>query len=327
MSLSAFQGPAYYLHNGSLAFNLALLLALGLPLLAALQHLCRRTITIPSRRPTASVGASADARQSAGQRRKGWQGALSDGGFGVQSRGVAALAPLWLWLTVISLLPHKEERFLYVVYPLVSPGMTRRHLVVSSGPSHHDLLASQMCEACSAALQHVCVTTSKLAVETRQITPEVTCCCRSALLQRCRLAQSGTFRAHSCRWSSPSARRSSCHALCNSVRRLSNTTLVHSAGLLACTEGCDFVLVAHRAAGSDAGGNGFTHGCLAAQLQRTHGCVPSPARGESVALHSACACFAGVKALRVLMQATRSGQLRVALTLISADVSCRPHIP
>jgi Alg9-like mannosyltransferase family len=190
---SGLQGPAYYLHNGSLAFNLALLLALGRPLLAALQHLCRRAIVIPARIPAAGGGADTDARQSAGQRRKGRQGALLGGGFGVQSRGVAALAPLWLWLTVISLLPHKEERFLYVVYPLVSPGMTRRHLGASSGPSHRHLLASQMCEACSAALQHCCVTTPKLALQTRRITSEVTCCCRFALLQRYRLAQSGMF--------------------------------------------------------------------------------------------------------------------------------------
>lgn len=36
---------------------------------------------------------------------------------------VAAVAPLWLWLAAITCLPHKEERFLYVVYPLVR----RRH--------------------------------------------------------------------------------------------------------------------------------------------------------------------------------------------------------
>lgn len=117
--VSGLQGPAYYLHNGSLAFNLALLLALGLPLLAALQHLCRRMIAIPDRSPAVGGGLDTDAGQSAGQRRQGWQGALSDGGVGVRSRGVAALAPLWLWLTVISLLPHKEERFLYVVYAMV----------------------------------------------------------------------------------------------------------------------------------------------------------------------------------------------------------------
>jgi hypothetical protein len=31
----------------------------------------------------------------------------------------AALAPVPLWLAAISALPHKEERFLYVIYPLV----------------------------------------------------------------------------------------------------------------------------------------------------------------------------------------------------------------
>lgn len=30
-----------------------------------------------------------------------------------------ALAPVPLWLAAISALPHKEERFLYVIYPLV----------------------------------------------------------------------------------------------------------------------------------------------------------------------------------------------------------------
>ncbi len=34
-------------------------------------------------------------------------------------RMAVALAPVPLWLAVISALPHKEERFLYVIYPLV----------------------------------------------------------------------------------------------------------------------------------------------------------------------------------------------------------------
>lgn len=34
-------------------------------------------------------------------------------------RVAAAMAPLWLWFGTISCLPHKEERFLFVVYPLV----------------------------------------------------------------------------------------------------------------------------------------------------------------------------------------------------------------
>ena len=32
-----------------------------------------------------------------------------------------AVAPVWVWCAVISALPHKEERFLFPVYPLVSP--------------------------------------------------------------------------------------------------------------------------------------------------------------------------------------------------------------
>ena len=30
-----------------------------------------------------------------------------------------ALSPAYVWFAAISALPHKEERFLYVVYPLV----------------------------------------------------------------------------------------------------------------------------------------------------------------------------------------------------------------
>lgn len=35
------------------------------------------------------------------------------------SLGTLVLAPSFLWLAAISALPHKEERFLFVVYPLV----------------------------------------------------------------------------------------------------------------------------------------------------------------------------------------------------------------
>ena len=34
-------------------------------------------------------------------------------------RLLVAVAPVYLWLLAITSLPHKEERFLYVVYPLV----------------------------------------------------------------------------------------------------------------------------------------------------------------------------------------------------------------
>ena len=40
-------------------------------------------------------------------------------GAGVRIRLAIAIAPVWVWGAVISALPHKEERFLYPVYPLV----------------------------------------------------------------------------------------------------------------------------------------------------------------------------------------------------------------
>ncbi len=39
-------------------------------------------------------------------------------------RVLVAAAPVYLWLGAVSMLPHKEERFLYVVYPLVRPAMS-----------------------------------------------------------------------------------------------------------------------------------------------------------------------------------------------------------
>lgn len=35
-------------------------------------------------------------------------------------RLLVVVAPAYVWPVVLSALPHKEERFLYVVYPLVS---------------------------------------------------------------------------------------------------------------------------------------------------------------------------------------------------------------
>lgn len=40
-------------------------------------------------------------------------------GTGVRMRLAIAVTPFWVWGLAISLLPHKEERFLYPVYPLV----------------------------------------------------------------------------------------------------------------------------------------------------------------------------------------------------------------
>ena len=47
----------------------------------------------------------------------GWMCAVA--GAGVRIRLAIANAPVWVWGAVISALPHKEERFLYPVYPLV----------------------------------------------------------------------------------------------------------------------------------------------------------------------------------------------------------------
>lgn len=73
---------SFYLRNGALNLGLALPLALAYPCLALLQGAGR-------------AGSRLD-----------W-------------RVVTAAAPLAVWLPAISVLPHKEERFLYVVYPQV----------------------------------------------------------------------------------------------------------------------------------------------------------------------------------------------------------------
>lgn len=53
-------------------------------------------------------------------------------GAGVQWRMLVAISPAWVWLAAITALPHKEERFLYVVYPLVQLPISRL-LLISNG--------------------------------------------------------------------------------------------------------------------------------------------------------------------------------------------------
>jgi hypothetical protein len=48
-------------------------------------------------------------------------------GSGLRVRLAVAVAPVWVWGGVISALPHKEERFLYPVYPLVMPCSSAYH--------------------------------------------------------------------------------------------------------------------------------------------------------------------------------------------------------
>ena len=97
---------SFYLRNGALNFTLALPLALAYPFVALLQ----------------GVGV-------AGRRLDG--------------RVATAVAPLVLWLAALSALPHKEERFLYVVYPQV-----RRLLSLALGRS----LLLEVGNACCGAL-------------------------------------------------------------------------------------------------------------------------------------------------------------------------------
>lgn len=42
-------------------------------------------------------------------------------------RLLIALSPIYVWLAAITALPHKEERFMYVVYPLVRLGLSPLH--------------------------------------------------------------------------------------------------------------------------------------------------------------------------------------------------------
>ena len=92
------EGPGYYLRNGLNQLQLVLPLALCLPLLA---------------------GAARLAGGAAGGKRGG------GGGGGAGARGpdgllLLCVSPVFVWLGAITALAHKEERFLYVVYPLVS---------------------------------------------------------------------------------------------------------------------------------------------------------------------------------------------------------------
>lgn len=106
-ALYGVEGPTFYLRNGLNNFQALLPLALALPLLAAVgggASLCRP--------------ASGPPKGSSGGNKKTLAGAAATGG-GL-GRLMVCVAPVYVWLALITALPHKEERFLYVVYPLVS---------------------------------------------------------------------------------------------------------------------------------------------------------------------------------------------------------------
>lgn len=94
-ALYGVEPATFYLRNGFNNMQLLLPLALALPALAALRA-CGPSLCLPG-------GGKAG-------------GGRGDGGVG---RLLVAVAPVYVWGAAISALPHKEERFLYVVYPLV----------------------------------------------------------------------------------------------------------------------------------------------------------------------------------------------------------------
>ena len=95
-ALYGVEGRGFYLRNGANQLVAVLPLALlGFPLVAAWQRLR----ALPGRLPL---------------------------------RVLVAASPVCLWLAALSMLPHKEERFLYVVYPLV-----RTHTILDCCASLH----------------------------------------------------------------------------------------------------------------------------------------------------------------------------------------------
>ncbi|KAK9814227.1 hypothetical protein WJX72_002581 [[Myrmecia] bisecta] len=80
-ALYGVEGTSFYLRNGANNLNLVLPLAFAYPAVALLQLL----------------------KISGGE---------------LRPRLLASIAPLFVWLAAITALPHKEERFLFVVYPL-----------------------------------------------------------------------------------------------------------------------------------------------------------------------------------------------------------------
>jgi hypothetical protein len=109
-ALYGVEGPAFYLRNGLNNFQLLLPLALLLPLVAAAAAANKSSL--------GSGSSSSSGKRTGGAGRR--DTASSGGGSWV--RLLVCVSPLYVWLCAITVLPHKEERFLYVVYPLVRTG-------------------------------------------------------------------------------------------------------------------------------------------------------------------------------------------------------------
>lgn len=107
--------PSFYILNLLLNFNILLPLALGaLPALAITYYFDRKRVEAGFIRIFAH--ALANKSKAAGQT------APTQSSLPVSSAYTmlaVRLAPLYLWLSVLTVQPHKEERFMFPAYPLV----------------------------------------------------------------------------------------------------------------------------------------------------------------------------------------------------------------
>jgi len=107
-ALYGVEGPTYYLRNGLNNFQALLPLALALPAVAAVAG----SGCLLAAQHRGSTPAKQQRSAGAGSRSSSSVLAL-----------LACVSPLYVWMAAITALPHKEERFLYVAYPLVSARM------------------------------------------------------------------------------------------------------------------------------------------------------------------------------------------------------------
>ncbi|GJP56522.1 hypothetical protein CLOM_g15586 [Closterium sp. NIES-68] len=101
-TLYGVEGPLFYLRNALNNFNLALPLALLLPLLLPMVCL-----------------ASPPFRAMKGKSESGRSGKGGRGFVGWKAVVALLLLPVFIWVGFMSLQPHKEERFLYPIYALI----------------------------------------------------------------------------------------------------------------------------------------------------------------------------------------------------------------
>jgi alpha-1,2-mannosyltransferase len=110
-ALYGVEGPTFYLRNGFNNFQFLLPLALALPLVAAAA--------------AAAGSAGLAVLPHPGKSEAKGKGQAAKGGTSATLRLLACVSPLYVWLAAITALPHKEERFLYVAYPLVSGALKK----------------------------------------------------------------------------------------------------------------------------------------------------------------------------------------------------------